>query len=95
MLFRSCVLIGEGDLSQELGVPRQYEHPTVKDAMAKIVDTCKRHGVRVGHPHVTSHNVAQVLAEGYAFLMSAPVKTYGALEKARQIAGGVSTKALS
>ena len=23
------VLIGEGDLSQELGFPRQYEHPTV------------------------------------------------------------------
>jgi 4-hydroxy-2-oxoheptanedioate aldolase len=83
-----CVLIGEGDLSQELGVPRQYEHPTVKEAMAKIVDTCKRHGVRVGHPHVTSHNVEQVLNEGYTFLMSAPVKTYGALEKARQIAGG-------
>jgi 2-keto-3-deoxy-L-rhamnonate aldolase RhmA len=32
-----CVLIGEGDLSQELGVPRQYEHPIVKDAMANIV----------------------------------------------------------
>jgi hypothetical protein len=29
-----------------------------------------------------------VLAAGYTFLMSAPVKTYGALEKARQIAGG-------
>jgi 4-hydroxy-2-oxoheptanedioate aldolase len=83
-----CVLIGEGDLSQELGVPRQYEHPTVKDAMAKIVDTCKQYNVRVGHPHVTSHNVEQVLAQGYTFLMSAPVKTYAAIEKARQIAGG-------
>jgi 4-hydroxy-2-oxoheptanedioate aldolase len=83
-----CVLIGEGDLSQELGVPRQYEHPTVKDAMAKIVDTCKQYNVRVGHPHVTSHNVEQVLAQGYTFLMSAPVKNYAAIEKARQIAGG-------
>ena len=85
-----CVLIGEGDLSQELGVPRQYEHPTVQDAMAKIVDTCKQYNVRVGHPHVTSHNVEQVLAQGYTFLMSAPVKTYAAIEKARQIAGGVT-----
>jgi 4-hydroxy-2-oxoheptanedioate aldolase len=83
-----CVLIGEGDLSQELGVPRQYEHPTVKDAMAKIVDTCKQNKVRVGHPHVTSQNVERVLAQGYTFLMSSPVKTYGAFEKARQIAGG-------
>src|SRR5215813_6822252 len=35
------VLIGEGDLSQELGFPRQYEHPQVLDAMAHIVKTCK------------------------------------------------------
>ena len=83
-----CVLIGEGDLSQELGVPRQYEHPTVIEAMAKIVDTCRQYNVRVGHPHVTSHNVEQVLAQGYTFLMSAPVKNYAAIEKARQIAGG-------
>ncbi len=31
------VLIGEGDLSQELGYPRQYEHPVVLEAMAKVV----------------------------------------------------------
>lgn len=83
-----CVLIGEGDLSQELGVPRQYEHPIVKDAMANIVSICKKHSVRVGHPHVTTKNVESVLADGYTFLMSAPVKTYAALEKARGIAGG-------
>jgi 4-hydroxy-2-oxoheptanedioate aldolase len=83
-----CVLIGEGDLSQELGVPRQYEHPIVKDAMANIVSICKKNKVRVGHPHVTTKNVESVLAEGYTFLMSAPVKTYAAIEKARGIAGG-------
>lgn len=83
-----CVLIGEGDLSQELGVPRQYEHPIVKEAMGQIVATCKKHGMRVGHPHVTSKNVESVVAQGYSFLMSSPVKTYGAIEKARQLAGG-------
>eukprot|EP01133_Synstelium_polycarpum_P021176 gene21176-25438_t len=30
------VLIGEGDLSQELGLARQYEHPEVLAAMAQI-----------------------------------------------------------
>jgi 4-hydroxy-2-oxoheptanedioate aldolase len=83
-----CVLIGEGDLSQELGVPRQYEHPIVKEAMDQILATCKKHGMRVGHPHVTSKNVESVVAQGYSFLMSSPVKTYGAIEKARQLAGG-------
>jgi 4-hydroxy-2-oxoheptanedioate aldolase len=82
-----CVLIGEGDLSQELGHPRQYSHPEVKDAMGHVVATCKKHGVPVGHPHVTSSNVEQVLADGYRFIMSAPVRTYDAIKKAREIIG--------
>ena len=36
-----AILIGEGDLSQELGVPRQYEHKAVLDAIAQVVATCK------------------------------------------------------
>jgi 4-hydroxy-2-oxoheptanedioate aldolase len=80
-----CILIGEGDLSQELGVPRQYEHPTVVEAMSQIVQTCKKYRVPVGHPHVDSKNVEAVLAAGYQFLMSAPVKSYAAVEKARAL----------
>jgi 4-hydroxy-2-oxoheptanedioate aldolase len=80
-----CVLIGEGDLSQELGVPRQYEHPIVVEAMAKIVATCKKHNVRVGHPHVTPKNVESVIAQGYTFLMSAAVKSHPVIEKAQAL----------
>jgi 4-hydroxy-2-oxoheptanedioate aldolase len=80
-----CVLIGEGDLSQALGQPRNYEHPEVKNAMKHVVETCKKYGVPVGHPHVTSSNVEKVLAEGYRFIMSAPVRTYDAIHKAKGI----------
>jgi 4-hydroxy-2-oxoheptanedioate aldolase len=82
-----CVLIGEGDLSQELGLPRQYEHPIVKEAMGQIVATCKKHDIPVGHPHVTSKNVESVLQQGYRFLSSAPLRSYAAIERARQICG--------
>src|SRR6266704_757594 len=51
------VLIGEGDLSQELGYARQYEHAVVIDAMRKIVETCHKHKVAVGNPHTTAKNV--------------------------------------
>jgi 4-hydroxy-2-oxoheptanedioate aldolase len=81
------VLIGEGDLSQELGVARQYEHPEVLAAMAQIVATCKKHDVKVGHPHVGAANHERVLAEGYGFLMSAPQRSYGVVGKAREMAG--------
>jgi 4-hydroxy-2-oxoheptanedioate aldolase len=80
-----CVLIGEGDLSQELGYPRQYSHPEVHDAMGHVVATCTKHGVPVGHPHVTASNVERVLTDGYRFVVSAPVRTYDAVEKAREI----------
>lgn len=82
-----CVLIGEGDLSQSLGFPRQYDHPQVKEAMDHVVATCQKYKVPVGHPHVTASNVERVVAEGYRFIMSAPVRSYGAIEKARAILG--------
>jgi 4-hydroxy-2-oxoheptanedioate aldolase len=80
-----CVLIGEGDLSQDLGYPRQYSHPVVKEAMDSVVATCKKHNVPVGHPHVTSANVERVLADGFRFIMSAPVRSYDAIETAKKL----------
>lgn len=81
------ILIGEGDLSQELGYPRQYDHPVVKDAMDQIVRTCKEHKVAVGHPHVDSGNVERLVNEGYHFLMAAPERSYAGLMKGRQLTG--------
>jgi 4-hydroxy-2-oxoheptanedioate aldolase len=82
-----AVLIGEGDLSQELGYPRQYEHPVVLEWMAKVVNTCKKHNVVVGHPHVDSSNVERIMGEGYRFLMAAPARSYAALDKGLKLAG--------
>jgi 4-hydroxy-2-oxoheptanedioate aldolase len=82
-----AILIGEGDLSQELGFPRQYEHPLVLEWMAKVVQTCKECNVPVGHPHVDSNNVERVLSEGYRLLMPAPVRSYAALDKGLKLAG--------
>ncbi len=81
------ILIGEGDLSQELGHPRQYDHPMLLDAMAQILRTCKEHNVPVGHPHVDANNVERILSEGYRFLMAAPTRSFAALDKGRQLAG--------
>ena len=82
-----AVLIGEGDLSQELGYPRQYEHPKVLEAMAKIVETCKANNVPVGHPHVDAKNVERIIGEGYRLLMPAPTRSFAGLEKGLQLTG--------
>src|SRR5262249_3283466 len=76
-------LIGARDLSQELGVPGEYDHPHVKQAMDHVLAICRKHNVPVGHPHVTSSNVERVVAEGYRFILSSPVRSYAAIQKAK------------
>ena len=82
-----AVLIGEGDLGQELGFPRQYDHPELLSAMAQVVDICERHGVFVGHPHANAGNMQELMDQGYRFLMSAPGRHYKDLEKGLELVG--------
>jgi 4-hydroxy-2-oxoheptanedioate aldolase len=79
------VLIGEGDLSQALGHPRQYTHPAVVEAMTAIRRICKEHNVVCGHPHVDAGNAQQVVDDGYRFLVAAPVRSYPGLDACRKI----------
>jgi 4-hydroxy-2-oxoheptanedioate aldolase len=81
------VLIGEGDLSQDLGYPRQYDHPTVASAIDEVVAICKQYNVPCGHPHVDTKNVEAILAKGFRWLMASPATSFGALEQGRRLTG--------
>ncbi|MDE2970112.1 MAG: aldolase/citrate lyase family protein, partial [Chloroflexota bacterium] len=81
------VLIGEGDLSQNLGHPRDYYHPIVVEAMAEIRAICKEHNVPVGHPHVGLDNIDHVIEDGYRYLMVGAERSYNGLNKARELGG--------
>lgn len=81
------ILVGEGDLSQELGHPRDYEHPEVVAARAEILKVCKVHNMPVGLPHVTGSNVERAIAEGYRFLMIKAGRNYAAVDKGLQLVG--------
>lgn len=81
------VLIGEGDLSQDLGYPRQYDHPAVASAIDEILAICKAHDVPCGHPHVDAGNVEELLAKGFRWLMAKPTLSFDGLERGRSLAG--------
>src|SRR6266699_4024075 len=83
------VIIGEGDLSQDLGFPRQYDHPEIAAAIDEILAICKQYNVACGHPHVDSKNIETLLEKGFRYLMPAPVYSYAALELGRKAAGRV------
>jgi len=50
----------------------------VLEWMAKVVNTCKKHNVPVGHPHVDANNVERILSEGYRLPDGGPVRSYAA-----------------
>jgi len=81
------VLIGEGDLSQELGHPREYEHPVVAEAINRILKICHDHNVPCGHPHPDAKNVERLISSGYRFLMPPAPRSFGVLEQGRKLAG--------
>jgi 4-hydroxy-2-oxoheptanedioate aldolase len=79
-----AVLIGEGDLSQDLGHPRAYQHPAVESAIAEVLAICADAGVPAGIPHVTPQNVQRRLEQGFRWLMPNPVRTNQAADIARK-----------
>ena len=82
-----AVLIGEGDLGQELGYPRQYDHPALLEAIAEIVAVSHEHGAIVGHPHANAGNMQRLLDEGFRFLMTATARSDADLEKGLELTG--------
>lgn len=81
------LLIGEGDLTQELGCPRDYENPELLRLMKHVVEIGNAHHIPVGHPHVTKENAAAVVAQGYRFLMTYPQRDFSALNLGRKLTG--------
>lgn len=82
-----AVVIGEGDLSQELGYPRQTEHPAVLEAMAEVVAICKENNVVVGHPHAETKNFARITEEGYRLFMCGAPRSFATLDALRELSG--------
>jgi 4-hydroxy-2-oxoheptanedioate aldolase len=81
------VLIGEGDLSQELGHPRDYDHPVVADHINRILEICKEHNVPCGHPHPSADNIERLVEAGFRFLMPSAPRSFAVLNRARELTG--------
>jgi 2-keto-3-deoxy-L-rhamnonate aldolase RhmA len=43
-----AVMVGPVDLSISLGVPGEFEHPNMIDAIDKVIESCRKHGVAPG-----------------------------------------------
>ena len=58
--------IGPDDLSLNLGIFQQKDHPQFKSALTKVLDVCKRHGVAPGM-HCNDTNINEAISQGFRF----------------------------
>jgi 2-keto-3-deoxy-L-rhamnonate aldolase RhmA len=56
------------DLSLDLGIPGQLDHPDITGAMAKVLEICKRAGKTAGCAAFDIDTGRRRLAEGYRFI---------------------------
>ncbi|MBL8293646.1 MAG: aldolase [Bryobacterales bacterium] len=84
-----AVMIGPADLSISLGVPGQFQHPVVVEAMEAIRDTCERRGIAPGTQTRTLELAKFWKERGMRFL-GCSSETAMLYEKAKEIAGALA-----
>jgi 2-dehydro-3-deoxyglucarate aldolase/4-hydroxy-2-oxoheptanedioate aldolase len=57
--------IGHFDLTNSLGIPAQFDHPTFQESVQRVSDACQRHGVIGGFMSSGVDNAKQLLAQGF------------------------------
>jgi 4-hydroxy-2-oxoheptanedioate aldolase len=62
------VQIGANDLSYDLGVPEQLDHPVLLSAVAKIEDAARRHGKILGGAPLPRTSAAALVERGYGLI---------------------------
>ena len=79
------VLTGPADLSQELGVPGQHQHPDVLECQSRVLEICLERGIAVAHANVTPNNAEEVVNAGYRLLLSSPKEIDLGKDAARRV----------
>jgi 2-keto-3-deoxy-L-rhamnonate aldolase RhmA len=84
------VLIGVNDLLASLGLAGQYEHPRVRDAYARTIAACRKHGKHVGVGGLSTRPelAAELIAMGARMVSTGTDLQFllaAATERARQV----------
>lgn len=67
-----CLLVGPGDLTQSLGVPWEFEHPAVWEAIRKAFQSTRMHGKVAGIMPAGIEHARKCVDEGARLLIWGP-----------------------
>ena len=62
------IFVGPLDLSVNLGIPAEYDHPRLKESIKHVVQACKNNGKIAGMFLPSPGLVADAVAEGFTFV---------------------------
>jgi 2-dehydro-3-deoxyglucarate aldolase/4-hydroxy-2-oxoheptanedioate aldolase len=79
-----AVMVGPVDLSVSLGVPGDFEHPSMVETMEKIVESCRAHGVAPG-TQTRNLGLAKFWRERGMLFLGCSNETAMLYERAREI----------
>ena len=60
--------VGPLDLTTNLGIPAQYDNPSFKEALEKILKTCREYDVAPGIYAVSLKNAEEMISKGFRFV---------------------------
>lgn len=83
-----AVMIGPTDLSISLGVPGQFQHPTVVEAMELVRDSCLRRGIAPG-AHTRTVELAKFWRERGMLLLGCGNDTGMLFDRAAELARAI------
>ena len=71
------LLIGTNDLTLEMGIPGQYEHPRVVQAYERVIAACRQRGVHPGMGGIYDHpNMERYIKMGARFVLGGSDVTF-------------------
>jgi 2-keto-3-deoxy-L-rhamnonate aldolase RhmA len=63
-----CLWVGHFDLSCSLGIPGQFEHSRFKDAVARVLSACDKHGKAAGRLVPDAASGIELNKDGFDFI---------------------------
>jgi 2-keto-3-deoxy-L-rhamnonate aldolase RhmA len=84
-----AVMVGPADLSISLGVPGEFQHPKMVEAMEAVRDTCNAHGVAPG-THTRNPQLARFWKERGMRFLGCSNETAMLFDKAAELVRSIS-----
>ena len=64
-----ALFVGPGDLTTNMGIPKEYDHPDLIKTLQRIIDIGKQHGVAAGSWFGTPEQARRTIRQGARFVV--------------------------